>query len=120
MLKSKFSAASLYVQNGLIAMWDGIDNAGSGIHNPTLNAWIDIVGGIGDMHPYNKQHPVWLPNALRMDGSFNGLYAVSKLASPLTGTLTLNACMYAAKKIQAQHLCSATELNRSRVCFSME
>ncbi len=29
-----YTSAS-YVQDGLIAQWDGIDNAGTGVHDPT-------------------------------------------------------------------------------------
>ena len=38
-------AASSYVQNGLVACWDGIENAGAGVHNPAATVWKDIVGG---------------------------------------------------------------------------
>ena len=34
-----------YVQNGLIAQWDGIDNAGRGRHDDNVTAWIDLVSG---------------------------------------------------------------------------
>lgn len=35
-----------YVQDGLIAMWDGIENAGWGIHDPNATTWIDLIGGL--------------------------------------------------------------------------
>ena len=41
---SAFSTSS-YVQDGLIACWDGIENAGAGVHNPTTTVWKDVVGG---------------------------------------------------------------------------
>ena len=34
-----------YVQDGLIAMWDGIENAGWGVHDPNATTWTDLVGG---------------------------------------------------------------------------
>ena len=34
-----------YAQDGLIAMWDGIENAGWGIHDPAATVWKDLVGG---------------------------------------------------------------------------
>ena len=34
-----------YVQDGLVAMWDGIDNAGWGVHDPSATVWKDLVGG---------------------------------------------------------------------------
>lgn len=33
-----------YVQTGLIAMWDGIENAGWGVHDDNLSDWISLVG----------------------------------------------------------------------------
>lgn len=36
--------ASDYIQNGLVAMWDGIENAGWGIHDPNATTWKDLVG----------------------------------------------------------------------------
>ena len=48
-----------YVQSGLIAMWDGIENAGWGTHDPNATTWKDLVSerdfslysvGVGDNH----------------------------------------------------------------------
>ena len=33
-----------YVQDGLIAMWDGIENAGWGVHDASATTWKDLVG----------------------------------------------------------------------------
>lgn len=33
-----------YIQDGLIAMWDGIENAGWGTHNASATVWKDLVG----------------------------------------------------------------------------
>ena len=33
-----------YVQDGLVAMWDGIENAGWGTHNSAATTWKDLVG----------------------------------------------------------------------------
>jgi len=38
-------SASLYVQDGLIACWDGIENAGAGVHNTAATVWKDLLGG---------------------------------------------------------------------------
>lgn len=34
-----------YVQDGLIAMWDGKENAGWGQHDATATDWVDLTGG---------------------------------------------------------------------------
>lgn len=33
-----------YVQDGLISMWDGIENAGWGVHDPNATVWKDLSG----------------------------------------------------------------------------
>ena len=33
-----------YVQDGLVAMWDGIENAGWGVHNASATTWVDLSG----------------------------------------------------------------------------
>jgi hypothetical protein len=37
--------SSDYVQNGLIAHWDGIENVGRGQHSDATAVWTDLVGG---------------------------------------------------------------------------
>lgn len=34
-----------YVQDGLVALWDGIENAGWGVHDPNATTWCDPVSG---------------------------------------------------------------------------
>ena len=38
-----------YVQDGLIAMWDGIENAGWGVHDASATVWKDLIGLWGDL-----------------------------------------------------------------------
>ena len=38
-------SASDYIRDGLIAMWDGIENAGWGTHDPNATTWKELVGG---------------------------------------------------------------------------
>ena len=33
-----------YIQDGLVAMWDGIENAGWGVHDPSATTWKDLTG----------------------------------------------------------------------------
>lgn len=37
--------AADYVQDGLVAMWDGIENVGWGVHDSNSLVWKDLVGG---------------------------------------------------------------------------
>ena len=40
--------AASYAQDGLVGQWDGIENAGAGLHNPATNYWTDLTGQSGD------------------------------------------------------------------------
>ena len=42
------NAAPAYVTDGLVGRWDGIENAGDGIHNSATNRWVDLSGQGGD------------------------------------------------------------------------
>lgn len=42
------SSASLYVQDGLVAAYDGIDNAGTGSHDSSATTWADLTGNGND------------------------------------------------------------------------
>ena len=37
--------AKSYVQNGLVAMWDGIENAGWGVHDASATVWKELISG---------------------------------------------------------------------------
>ena len=41
---AKIPTAADYVQDGLIAMWDGIENAGWGVHDANATVWKDLIG----------------------------------------------------------------------------
>lgn len=38
------TSAKSYIQDGLVAMWDGIENAGWGVHDASATVWKDLVG----------------------------------------------------------------------------
>ena len=42
-----------YVQDGLIAMWDGIENSGWGVHNSSATTWKDLTGNGYDLAVIN-------------------------------------------------------------------
>ena len=44
-LSASAVATSSYVQDGLIACWDGIENAGAGVHDGSATVWKDVKGG---------------------------------------------------------------------------
>lgn len=42
--RNRKPTAKSYVQDGLVAMWDGIENAGFGVHDANATTWKDLVG----------------------------------------------------------------------------
>lgn len=44
MAGKRMPTAKDYVQNGLVAMWDGIENAGWGVHDASATTWKDLAG----------------------------------------------------------------------------
>jgi len=40
----KFYSTTDYIQEGLVALFDGIENAGWGVHDNTTQTWIDLMG----------------------------------------------------------------------------
>lgn len=45
------STAKNYILDGLVAMWDGIENSGWGNHNPNAVVWKDLVGNLDIVIP---------------------------------------------------------------------
>ena len=45
-----------YVQDGLLALWDGIENAGWGTHDVNATAWKDLSGNNNDLVLQNGAH----------------------------------------------------------------
>lgn len=43
---SSAPTARNYVQSGLVAMWDGIENAGWGVHDGVERKWTELVSGV--------------------------------------------------------------------------
>ena len=56
-----------YVQSGLIAQWDGIDNQGTGTHDPNATTWKDLKGS-NDMTLTSKGSWTSDGKALYVDG----------------------------------------------------
>lgn len=53
---AKVPTAADYVQDGLVAMWDGIENAGWGLHDPNATTWKDLTGNGYDLELRNSAH----------------------------------------------------------------
>ena len=55
-----------YVQDGLVAMWDGSENAGWGVHDSNAMVWKDLIGG----ETVSSPSVIFTDNSLSLDGSY--------------------------------------------------
>ena len=72
-------ASSDYVQDGLLVQWDGIDNAGTGVHNPAATTWKNLAS-------FNGTYDLTLTE----NGSWNSegrALVVNGLSASASGTL---------------------------------
>lgn len=53
---AKTPTARDYVQDGLMAMWDGIENAGWGTHDSTATTWRDLIADANHLTLHNGAH----------------------------------------------------------------
>ncbi len=67
------ATTAAYVQDGLIACWDGIENAGSGQHNANAAVWKDVVGG----YEFNLNNVTVDADRMTFSGVMSGSRAIS-------------------------------------------
>ena len=82
--------ARSYVQDGLVAMWDGIENAGWGVHDNNATAWVNLVGGVADME-FNEiftNYTYWTDNAIVLADNSVTKKSYYRAHSPTTFKLT--------------------------------
>ena len=83
---AKAPTARDYVHDGLIAMWDGIENAGWGVHDAEATTWKDLVGSddltISASSPwywtdssYKVESPIAYQNIANASGNTDPTYA---------------------------------------------
>ena len=73
-----------YVQDGLIAMWDGIENAGWGVHDPSATVWKDLVGGYDVSNSYSDM--TWTDNGYSF-GNNKGNFFYRSSATEILNTV---------------------------------
>ena len=84
-----------YVQDGLIAMWDGIENAGWGVHDASARTWKNLVGGI-DLPLGNYPSQIYFTsNSLYAS---NGRSAEREDAETIDGPITYEVCWVRVNK----------------------
>ena len=67
--------ASDYIQENLVAMWDGIENVGWGTHSASSTSWIDLIGGsIIDVSNCSfSKDELFMPRNLQITGNCDAL-----------------------------------------------
>ena len=76
--QEQMPTAADYVRDGLLVQWDGIDNAGTGVHDPTATTWKNLAGGGYDLTLTNNA--AW--NAEGRALVVDGVSAVGETAAP--------------------------------------
>lgn len=93
--KKSAPTARDYVQDGLIAMWHGIENAGWGVHDSSSPIWKDLIG----TNDWTIVNGVWTDNALT---NFNGGCSASIASfSGITEPITCEYVFYIDRKTSA-------------------
>ena len=86
------SAAS-YAQDGLVGHWDGIENAGAGLHDATTNYWTDLTGQTGDFAVFSSVAS-FTANGLKKN--VQGIMATNVTATARTDVLTIEVVVSGA------------------------
>ena len=91
-----------YVQSGLVAMWDGIENAGWGVHNPNATVWKDLIGNCDADTDPNLVYD----NYMQEDGSNNmkALTSADKIDFSRLTSVTFEACFLNEKNKANYHM----------------
>lgn len=83
-----------YVQDGLVAMWDGIENAGYGVHGPSATVWKDLVSEV-DWVKQNTElsYPIFSADSAVFDGTNCFVNITPSIVSAWNGgKITIEAC----------------------------
>lgn len=81
--------AMRYIQDGLIAMWDGIENVGWGTHDANATVWTDLIGGtVGDLTLANGYI---IENKYIHKSDYGDLFYKDKLSLPNVTTVEVCA-----------------------------
>ena len=108
--RKRSPTAKSYVQNGLIAMWDGIENAGWGVHDPETTVWKDLSGTGNDLTLMNGAH--FDANSL-ITAARN---SVSALLSTTLPYATIEICaFFDASRNSSQLVCFGNSVDAQRM-----
>lgn len=106
-----------YVQDGLVAMWDGIENAGWGVHDQNATMWRELISGTDCAYSDANGTPNWVSNgweSVVTDGKYFDAFYPDGLAEhhTLQFVVTKSTAYYAARGI----ICGAYSLSGGNGC----
>ena len=70
-----------YVQNGLVAQWDGVENAGRGVHKDNARTWKDLVGSSDFIFPNGANVGATFFDMMHTNGTSAAGYATNVAAA---------------------------------------
>ena len=82
-----------YVQDGLVAMWDGIENAGWGVHDPNATVWKNLVGTEDMEFNQSFEYDIYNDSVLFRDDNRPGRRAISQMSIAMTNDMTIEGMM---------------------------
>lgn len=81
-----------YVQDGLVAMWDGIENAGWGTHDPSATRSTELVTGAQNNFPSSVNGAISAtPDAYRMTAIGSGSFTFNVSSPAATANSTIES-----------------------------
>ena len=66
-----------YMQTGLVAMWDGIENAGWGVHNENATVWNNLIGSSNLIGQSQSCADYWTSDGYELQGNSNTVWIES-------------------------------------------
>ena len=103
-----------YVQGGLVAQYDGIDNAGRGVHDASAKVWKDLTGNGNDA--IKATNVTWAANGWENGASCKPMYVGSGLAA-VTATKTFTAEFACTPSRTDTRECFFSQYNQTGVCI---
>jgi hypothetical protein len=106
-------SAKDYIQDGLVAMWDGIENAGWGVHDASATVWKDLSGEWGDATQISSR-AVWTDNALS-GTSGNGYLARGTGDSKTSDDIVTFECVFLSPEDQQQRIFCPRTVKKQKI-----
>lgn len=107
-----------YVQDGLVAMWDGIENAGRGVHDANTATWKNLAGAAYDFTV--ESAATWQDNALLTNPNFSSPACSCSSQIPYESVVTMEVAFSftdaaSANRIEIAQLASLFEFQPGKM-----